>query len=112
MYMSDSVGIAELRQNLSVYLRRVSRGERLVVTDRARPDRLFDRARSRFPHVLQVEHLPAGAQPAGGWQPSPVVERDPRELAGDFIAHVTGMAASPAELQLFSDAYEKALAAG
>lgn len=37
MYMADSVGIAELRQNLSVYLRRVSRGERLVVTDRNRP---------------------------------------------------------------------------
>jgi len=37
MYMSESVGIAELRQNLSVYLRRVSRGERLVVTDRNRP---------------------------------------------------------------------------
>jgi len=35
--MSESVGIAELRQNLSVYLRRVSRGERLVVTDRNRP---------------------------------------------------------------------------
>lgn len=37
MYMSDTVGIAELRQNLSVYLRRVNKGERLVVTDRNRP---------------------------------------------------------------------------
>jgi prevent-host-death family protein len=37
MYMSEAVGIAELRQNLSVYLQRVSRGERLVVTDRNRP---------------------------------------------------------------------------
>ena len=37
MYMSESVGVAELRQNLSVYLRRVSSGERLVVTDRNRP---------------------------------------------------------------------------
>jgi prevent-host-death family protein len=32
-----TVGIAELRQNLSEYLRRVGRGERLVVTDRNRP---------------------------------------------------------------------------
>ena len=31
------VGIAELRQNLSLYLRRVANGERLVVTDRNRP---------------------------------------------------------------------------
>jgi prevent-host-death family protein len=39
MYMSpgNQVGVAELRQNLSVYLRRVQRGERLVVTDRNRP---------------------------------------------------------------------------
>lgn len=37
MYMNGTVGIAELRQNLSVYLRRVSKGERLVVTDRNRP---------------------------------------------------------------------------
>jgi prevent-host-death family protein len=37
MYMSVVVGVAELRQNLSRYLRRVEAGERLVVTDRNRP---------------------------------------------------------------------------
>jgi len=37
MYMSNLVGIAELRQNLSLYLRRVGAGETLVVTDRNRP---------------------------------------------------------------------------
>lgn len=37
MYMSTMVGVAELRQNLSRYLRRVEQGERLVVTDRNRP---------------------------------------------------------------------------
>lgn len=35
--MSATVGIAELRQNLKVYLERVAQGERLVVTDRNRP---------------------------------------------------------------------------
>jgi prevent-host-death family protein len=35
--MSETVGVAQLRQNLSKYLRRVARGERLVVTDRNRP---------------------------------------------------------------------------
>ncbi|MEX2612685.1 MAG: type II toxin-antitoxin system prevent-host-death family antitoxin [Gaiellaceae bacterium] len=35
--MKATVGIAELRQNLSRYLRRVERGERLIVTDRNRP---------------------------------------------------------------------------
>ena len=37
VYMSSTVGIAELRRNLSRYLERVARGERLVVTDRNRP---------------------------------------------------------------------------
>jgi prevent-host-death family protein len=37
MYMDGTVGIAELRQNLSRYLRRVENGERLLVTDRNRP---------------------------------------------------------------------------
>ncbi len=36
MYMT-TVGIAELRQNLSKYLRLVDKGERLLVTDRNRP---------------------------------------------------------------------------
>ncbi len=36
MYM-NTVGVAELRRNLSRYLRRVERGERLVITDRNRP---------------------------------------------------------------------------
>jgi prevent-host-death family protein len=36
MYMT-TVGVAELRQNLSKYLQLVGRGERLIVTDRNRP---------------------------------------------------------------------------
>jgi prevent-host-death family protein len=36
MYMT-TVGVAQLRQNLSKYLRLVDEGERLVVTDRNRP---------------------------------------------------------------------------
>jgi prevent-host-death family protein len=35
--MSRTVAIAELRRNLSLYLRRVENGERLLVTDRNRP---------------------------------------------------------------------------
>ncbi|HEU0304270.1 MAG TPA: type II toxin-antitoxin system prevent-host-death family antitoxin [Gaiellaceae bacterium] len=33
----NTVGVAELRQNLSRFLRRVEKGERLIVTDRNRP---------------------------------------------------------------------------
>jgi prevent-host-death family protein len=35
--MKGTVGVGELRQNLSKFLRRVERGERFVVTDRNRP---------------------------------------------------------------------------
>lgn len=35
--MSEKVGVARLRQNLSRYLERAARGERLVVTDHNRP---------------------------------------------------------------------------
>jgi prevent-host-death family protein len=35
--MDKTVGVRELRQNLSSYLRRVESGERLLVTDRNRP---------------------------------------------------------------------------
>jgi prevent-host-death family protein len=35
--MSDRVGVRELRQDLSRYLRRVQAGERLIVTERGRP---------------------------------------------------------------------------
>jgi prevent-host-death family protein len=34
---TDRVGVRELRQNLSRYLRRVARGERLQVTERGKP---------------------------------------------------------------------------
>jgi prevent-host-death family protein len=37
MYMTETVGVAELRQNLSRFLARASRGERLLVTDHNRP---------------------------------------------------------------------------
>lgn len=37
MYMSEEVGIRELRQNLSAVLRRVEAGERLIVTSHNRP---------------------------------------------------------------------------
>jgi prevent-host-death family protein len=37
MYMSATVGVAELRQNLSRFLQRVAMGERLIVTDHNRP---------------------------------------------------------------------------
>jgi len=37
MCVMESVGVREIRQNISVYLRRVEQGEAFTVTDRGRP---------------------------------------------------------------------------
>lgn len=37
LYLSQTVGVAQLRQNLSRYLERAAKGERLLVTDHNRP---------------------------------------------------------------------------
>ena len=41
MSIGDRVGVRELRQNLSVYLKRVLKGETLEVTDRGVPVAIF-----------------------------------------------------------------------
>jgi exonuclease SbcD len=81
---------------------------RITVTDRTRPDQMFTRVKSRFPHVLQVFHLPAGAAPAGVLTSREAREQDPRELGADFIFHVTGHRAVEAEVDLFEQAYQAA----
>ncbi|MDQ1749138.1 MAG: repair protein SbcD/Mre11 [Pseudonocardiales bacterium] len=83
---------------------------RVTVTDRSRPDQMFDRIKSRFPHVLQVFHLPAGAVEVGRSASEPAAERSPRTLAADFVRHVTGLEADGAELEAFEQAYREALA--
>ncbi len=84
---------------------------RVVVTDRSRPDQLFDRVKSHFPHVLQVLHLPAGSGPAGEVAASRAQSQSPRELGADFIRHVTGLAALDDELRLFEQAHQAAVSA-
>ncbi len=84
---------------------------RATVTDRVRPDRLVDRLRSRFPHVLQTFHQPEGAVDRGRSGTTAVSERDPRELGSDFIAHVTKAEASDGEVAVFTAGYEAAVRA-
>ena len=77
MYMSETVGVAELRQNLSVYLRRVGQGERLVVTDRNRPVAELGPAPSTGP---ELDRLIAEGKvsPPTRWRLP-----DPIEMTGD-----------------------------
>lgn len=84
MYMSDarSVGVAELRQNLSVYLRRVSKGERLVVTDRNRPVAELGPAPTQGPDLDRLIAAGRVVAPARSGLPKPLeLTGDPRALS-------------------------------
>ena len=83
---------------------------RVTVTDRTRPDQLFDRLKARFPHLLNVVFAPDGAVPASAAADRIAVEASPRQLGGDFVRHVTGVPAADTELDLFESAYAAALA--
>lgn len=106
--------MAELTGTLAELLaddRHVQDWVRLIVTDRSRPDQLFERVKSHYPHVLQVLHLPAGARPAGASAPATAQVQSPRQLGADFIEHVTGLDALDLELDLFEQAFQAASAA-
>lgn len=62
MNQQDQVGIRELRQNLSVYLRRVANGETLEVTDHGTPVALL----SPLPAMSGYARLVAAGKIARG----------------------------------------------
>lgn len=76
MYM-NTVGVAELRQNLSKYLRLVEQGERLVVTDHNRPVAELGPARPAGPALDRLIAMGRVTAPRRGALPAPI------ELAGD-----------------------------
>ncbi len=80
MYMSETVGVGELRQNLSTYLRRVERGERLIVTDRNRPVAELGPAPSTGSELDRLIAEGRVARPARRGLPEPL------ELDGDLRA--------------------------
>lgn len=64
--MSESVvGVRELRQNLSVYLRRVQAGEALEVTDRGRPVAMLVPLRKASTAVERLVASGRATPPAG-----------------------------------------------
>jgi prevent-host-death family protein len=82
MYMSKSVGVAELRRNLSLYLRRVSNGERLVVTDRNRPVAELGPAPATGPDLDRLIAAGRVSRPLRSRQPEPLeLPGDPRSLS-------------------------------
>jgi prevent-host-death family protein len=90
MYMSETVGVAELRQNLSVYLRRIEKGERLIVTDRNRPVAEIGPVGRDGSSVdrLIAEGLAIPARRQRGFQP--LVLDVPRNALSDAVIELRG----------------------
>lgn len=82
MYMNKSVGVAQLRQNLSAYLRRVSNGERFVVTDRNRPVAELGPAPSTGPDLDRLIAEGRVSRPRRARLPEPLsLTGDPQALS-------------------------------
>lgn len=83
---------------------------RVTVTDPLRPEDLYRRVKTRFPHALVIQHQPpatASARRSAEVGPG----RDPLEVVADFIAHVGGAAPTEAEADVLRQAYEQVMAA-
>jgi prevent-host-death family protein len=88
--MSESVGVAELRQNLSVYLRRVKRGERLVVTDRNRPVAELGPAPTAGPDLDRLVAEGRVSSPRRSGLPEPLVLTGKPEALSQALDEVRG----------------------
>jgi prevent-host-death family protein len=89
---TSRVGVRELRQNLSVYLRRIDRGERFEVTDRGRPvallvplaanrsplERLVAQGRASRPEHDLLDVRPLAGKPSTAASAALIAERDDR----------------------------------
>ncbi|TQM68442.1 exodeoxyribonuclease I subunit D [Actinomadura hallensis] len=79
----------------------------ITLTDPERPSAAMERLRRRFPHALVLGHEPEGGGTDGAraWSER-VRERSPLDIAGDFVAEVTGGPPAGAERALLHEAFE------
>jgi exonuclease SbcD len=78
----------------------------VTLTDAARPEAAMDRLRTRFPHTLVLTWEPADVAADQRDYRQRLAGRSDAQLAADFVAHVRGTAAEPAETQLLEQAFE------
>src|SRR6059058_5563637 len=85
VYMTDTVGIRELRQNLSAVLKRVKDGETLVVTERNRPVAQLAPLRRRARARLIAEGRLIPAEGPLVLNPTPLKSSVSSEEALDYV---------------------------
>jgi exonuclease SbcD len=78
----------------------------VTLTDAARPDAPMERLRTRFPHVLTLAWEPVGAAGDERSYAERLRGRSDLDLAVDFVSHVRGTPAAPAEAALLRQAFE------
>jgi exonuclease SbcD len=83
-----------------------------TVTDSGRPQQMRERVLARFPHLLDIRHLPVTTDIGAGRGVANPAGADPVAVVGDFVVHVTGSEITDAELAVFRVAHEVVLAAG
>jgi DNA repair protein SbcD/Mre11 len=78
-----------------------------VLTDPHRPEEPMTRLAARFPHLLVLAFDPdrEDGQDAGGYA-GRLRERSDRQIAEDFVVHVRGTCATPAERALLGEAFD------
>ncbi|MBX6766993.1 MAG: exonuclease SbcCD subunit D [Actinomadura rubrobrunea] len=79
----------------------------ITLTDPDRPAGAMERLRRRFPHVLVLGHEPeGGGERTGRTWARRVREKSELEIAGDFVAEVTGAPPDDDERALLREAFE------
>jgi len=79
---------------------------RVCLTDAVPPSRYLERVREVFPHALVVLRDPAVAARPGSAYREVTAASDPVDVAGYFLAHVTGAPPTPAELAVLQETFE------
>jgi exonuclease SbcD len=74
------------------------------LTDPVRPVDPMRQLQARFPHCVHLEWVGSGAPADGRSYTERMSGRSDLEVAGEFVAHVRGLAATPAEQELFGRA--------
>lgn len=78
---------------------------RVRITDTAYPDGMYAKVKARHPGAVDIQHVPA--EP-GQYVSAPKIDSstDPMDVLKEFVTYATGVAPSPAEIDVLQTAYD------